>query len=92
MLLKAVRKRLERTRFGAFVVERIISILLAKPRRIRSGPGKGLLFCGKGGGLPGQVLGTTDLDEQLALARTLRNGQTFYDIGANIGFFRKNNG
>jgi FkbM family methyltransferase len=32
-------------------------------------------------------LGSYEATKQLSLARTLRPGQTFYDVGANAGFF-----
>jgi FkbM family methyltransferase len=53
---------------------------------IRHGVGTGLKFdCA--GGHAGYALGTTDLDEQKLLAELLLPGMTFFDIGANVGFF-----
>jgi len=53
---------------------------------IRFGIGKGLRF-DPAGGNPGYALGAIALPEQQFLAENLRAGQTFYDIGANVGFF-----
>lgn len=53
---------------------------------LRYGVGKGLKFDPRGGN-PGYALGTSGLEEQAALARFLRAGDVFYDIGANVGFF-----
>ena len=53
---------------------------------IKYGVGAGLRFDATGG-FAGYLLGTSEPDEQEALARFLRSGDTFFDIGANIGFF-----
>jgi FkbM family methyltransferase len=53
---------------------------------IARGPGEGLRFDATGG-YPGYLLGTSEPEEQEALATHLRPGMTFFDIGANIGFF-----
>lgn len=53
---------------------------------IRRGPGAGLRIDATGTN-PGYLLGTADHQEQMWLADHLKPGQTFYDIGANIGFF-----
>ncbi|HEX4794665.1 MAG TPA: FkbM family methyltransferase [Humisphaera sp.] len=53
---------------------------------MRHGVGKGLRF-DPAGGNPGYALGTSDIEEQEALARLLKPGDVFYDIGANVGFF-----
>jgi FkbM family methyltransferase len=53
---------------------------------IRRGPAAGLRIDASGR-MPGYVLGTADYEEQLWLAEHLKPGETFYDIGANIGFF-----
>lgn len=53
---------------------------------IRRGPGAGLRIDATGR-MPGYVLGTADYEEQLWLAAHLNHGDTFYDVGANIGFF-----
>ena len=53
---------------------------------IARGPGQGLRFDATGG-YPGYLLGTTEPEEQQALAGYLQPGMTFFDIGANVGFF-----
>ena len=53
---------------------------------IENGAGKGLKFNGNGG-FPGYVMGTSEPLEQETLSRLLGSGDTFYDIGANIGFY-----
>jgi FkbM family methyltransferase len=53
---------------------------------IKYGIGAGLKFDATGGA-PGYLLGTTEPEEQEALKRHLKEGGTFYDIGANIGFY-----
>jgi FkbM family methyltransferase len=52
---------------------------------IRNGPGTGLRIDASGRNA-GYALGTSDFDEQEWLAAVLRPGDSFYDIGANIGF------
>jgi len=53
---------------------------------IAHGEGKGLRF-NPGGANPGYVLGTTEPGVQQALVELLQPGMTFYDVGANMGFF-----
>ena len=53
---------------------------------IKQGPAAGLRIDATGR-MPGYVVGTADYAEQVWLAENLKAGQTFYDIGANIGFF-----
>ena len=53
---------------------------------ILGGVGKGLKFNATGG-FSGLILGTLELDEQQHLADSLSEGDVFYDIGANIGFY-----
>ncbi|HEY7328465.1 MAG TPA: FkbM family methyltransferase [Gemmataceae bacterium] len=53
---------------------------------IQQGRGRGLRFnCG--GANAGYLLGTSEPDMQEALHHLLRPGMSFYDIGANVGFF-----
>lgn len=60
--------------------------LLAKEGTIRHGYGAGLRFDARGG-FAGYLLGTSDPEEQEALSKLLKPGQTAYDVGANVGFF-----
>jgi len=53
---------------------------------LRQGEGAGLKF-NAGYANPDFALGTYELPLQQALAQYLKAGDTFYDIGANIGFF-----
>jgi FkbM family methyltransferase len=53
---------------------------------IRYGVGAGLKLDATGG-FPGYIMGTTEPEEQEALASVLKPGGVFYDIGANIGFY-----
>lgn len=53
---------------------------------ICNGVGAGLKF-NAGSSNPDYALGTNEYPVQQALARYLKPGDTFYDIGANIGFF-----
>jgi FkbM family methyltransferase len=53
---------------------------------IVNGIGAGLKFDATGG-YAGYVLGTTEPDEQEELAKHLKSGHVFYDLGANIGFY-----
>jgi len=53
---------------------------------IAHGEGKGLRF-NPGGANPGYALGTTEPGVQQALVELLEPGMTFYDVGANMGFF-----
>jgi len=53
---------------------------------IRRGPATGLRIDATGR-MAGYVLGTADYDEQQWFADHVASGSTFYDIGANVGFF-----
>lgn len=53
---------------------------------IHRGPAAGLRIDASGR-MPGYVLGTADYEEQRWLATHLDCRDTFYDVGANIGFF-----
>ena len=86
-VIRALRTSLYQHPGGRWLVDRVSKRILSRPRRIMFGPGAGLIFDGSGGGLPGQVLGTTDIEEQRLLASILKPGAVFYDIGANIGFY-----
>ena len=60
--------------------------LLGTVPRIASGPGKGLRF-DVGPTTAGFVCGDYEVPVQKAVASLLREGDVFYDIGANVGFF-----
>lgn len=60
--------------------------VLASQGTIRYGIGKGLKFDAKGG-TAGYLFGTAEPHEQDALARHLKPGDVFYDVGANVGFY-----
>lgn len=60
--------------------------LLAREGVIRHGVGAGLRFDARGG-FAGYLLGTSEPLEQETLARLLKPGMVFYDIGANVGFY-----
>jgi FkbM family methyltransferase len=54
---------------------------------IQAGPGAGLRINATGGARPlGYMLGEADTEEQNWLSQHLGPGDTFYDVGANIGF------
>lgn len=53
---------------------------------IQQGIGKGLRF-NTGNSNAGYLLGTTEPAMQTAIKELLQPGMTFYDIGANVGFF-----
>lgn len=60
--------------------------LIATEGVIKYGVGAGLKFNAKGG-FAGYLLGTSEPLEQETLARLLKPGDVFYDIGANVGFY-----
>jgi len=68
------------------VVSWLARDVLAAEGIIRHGVGAGLRFDARRGS-GGYLLGTTEPEEQAALARFLKEGDVFYDLGANIGFF-----
>jgi FkbM family methyltransferase len=53
---------------------------------IKYGVGVGLRFNATGSAA-GYLLGTSEIEEQELLARLLKPGHTFYDVGANVGFY-----
>jgi FkbM family methyltransferase len=53
---------------------------------IAQGVGAGLLF-NSSGGFPSRALGYVEPEVQQVLAERLEPGDTFYDVGANIGYF-----
>lgn len=60
--------------------------LIASEGVIKYGIGAGLRFDASGG-FAGYLLGTSEPLEQETLARHLKPGDVFYDVGANIGFY-----
>lgn len=68
------------------VIRRCARVMTQRTDVIARGIGAGLKFNATGG-YPGYLLGTSEPEEQQALATHLRPGGVFYDIGANIGFY-----
>jgi FkbM family methyltransferase len=68
------------------VVSWLARDVLAAQGVIRHGIGAGLRFDARRGSA-GYLFGTAEPEEQAALARYLKAGDVFYDLGANIGFF-----
>jgi len=54
--------------------------------RIWQGPLRGKKWI-TGASIHGCWLGSYEFDKQVLIARTLENGTTFFDIGANVGFY-----
>jgi len=67
-------------------LQRLSQPLRSGEATIRFGVGKGMRFDPSGGN-PGYALGSVSMAEQDALAKHLRLGDVFFDIGANVGFF-----
>lgn len=65
---------------------RLANLLRNKEGTIESGLGKGL-FINVGNSAAAYVLGTFKPDLQSFLSATVKEENTFYDVGANIGFF-----
>lgn len=85
--IKALRRFASEKSLLNPLVEYVGRRITAKEWIIKHGVGKGLKFHPGEGVLPGQLIGTTDLEEQYVLAKHLNPGDVFYDIGANIGFY-----
>jgi FkbM family methyltransferase len=68
------------------VIRRTVRARQVSDGVIAHGAGKGLRF-NPGGANPGYALGTTEPGVQKALIDLLEPGMTFYDVGANMGFF-----
>ncbi|WP_259312750.1 FkbM family methyltransferase [Capillimicrobium parvum] len=66
-------------------VRRLTGRWLGGDRVIAGGPGAGLRFNATGG-IPGYLVGTTELAVQRELERRLRPGDVVHDVGASIGF------
>jgi len=65
---------------------RLANFLRNKEGKIESGVGKGL-FINVGNSAAAYVLGTFKPDLQSFLSSTVKEGNIFYDVGANVGFF-----
>jgi FkbM family methyltransferase len=65
---------------------RFANFLRNKEGTIKSGVGKGL-FINVGNSAAAYVFGTFKSDLQSFLSSTVKQGNTFYDVGANVGFF-----
>lgn len=59
--------------------------LTAQEGVIKYGVGAGLRF--HSAGIAGYLLGTSEPEEQALIAKLLNPSDTFYDIGANVGFY-----
>jgi len=68
------------------VIRKFASNLASGEGVIQSGVGQGLKFDATYG-YAGYILGTSEPEEQDLLARVLRPGMVFYDLGANVGFY-----
>ena len=65
---------------------RLANFLRNKEGTIESGIGRGL-FINVGNSAAAYVLGTFKPDLQFFLSSTVKEGNIFYDVGANVGFF-----
>jgi FkbM family methyltransferase len=70
---------------GPFI-RAISRLVVGKKGKIMQGIGAGLDFDATDG-FPGYLLGTSEPQEQYILDQLLEPGETFYDVGANIGFY-----
>jgi FkbM family methyltransferase len=72
------------------VLRRMVGLARSKLRfrdlEIQHGLGKGLRF-NAGGSAAAYLLGTWQPSMQVALGILIEEGETFYDVGANVGFF-----
>ena len=68
------------------LIRGVASSIASNEGIIANGVGKGLKFNATGG-YAGYLLGTTEMEEQVAFATYLKPGGVFYDLGANIGFY-----
>ena len=85
-LVRAVGRAQSRNAVLQRLVKAATPALTAGEGTIARGCGQGLRFDATGG-YPGYLLGTSEPEEQAVLAAHLGPGMTFFDIGANIGFF-----
>lgn len=84
--LKAVGRLQWRNRLFKLVVEWTANQFRNRDSMIQQGIGKGLYF-NAGNSNAGYLLGTTEPAMQTAIKELLQPGMTFYDVGANVGFF-----
>ena len=68
------------------IISAVANRIASREGIIKYGLGAGLHFNATGGNA-GYLLGTTEPEEQDALKRHLKEGDVFYDLGANIGFY-----
>lgn len=67
------------------LIRRAALLFASREGVIKYGSGAGLRF--DSNGRAGFLLGTSEPQEQQLLARLLKDGDTFYDVGANVGFY-----
>lgn len=67
------------------LLERLANLCMGR-QRISEGEGRGLRF-DPGSSNPAYLSGSNEIPVQQAIRDHLRAGDTFYDIGANVGFF-----
>jgi FkbM family methyltransferase len=84
--LRLANQRLHQTRWGRHVLGLVWNSVANEAAVIPRGPLNGWTFV-TGGSQPAYLLGASEPDLQNALAASIRPGQVFYDIGANVGFF-----
>jgi FkbM family methyltransferase len=84
--IRGIGRLRERVPFTGPVIRWLARDVLAAQGVIRNGVGAGLNFDARHGSF-GYLVGTTEPEEQAILAKYLKPGGVFYDLGANIGFF-----
>src|SRR5262249_26379143 len=84
------RNSVSRRRWKHPALGRFLSLAAREIRNcdleIQEGPGRGLRF-NTGGSAASFVMGSSQRLEQLTLKAMLGEGMTFFDVGANVGFF-----
>src|SRR4051812_34436716 len=68
------------------LMKRLSSAVVSGPQPIAGGPAKGLLI-DVADSRPSYILGIAEEDVQGFLVEHLRAGASFYDLGANVGYF-----
>ena len=74
------------TRMGSLLLTPFARLLRSDDARIARGPGTGLLISGAGENAS-YALGIAEPEVQEMMQAHLAPGGTFYDVGANVGFF-----